>query len=360
MLVSLSYLLCLFLQTNPIAGQSPSVWEDVTYNSGEVKIAGTLMLPSSGSSFPAVLLVSGDGATTRKERMLVKLGDHLNGLGFATLRTDKRGVGLSTGKLEIATTGDLADDAEAGLEFLRQDDRLDPDRVGIVGHSEGALIAAIVAARSDKVAFSALLAHPTVGIEEILHLQRDKRLRSKGASRRLIAFERDLWKAIFDAVREDLPETRIMAILDSLIVARPADLAKEYGGLQRDPVESVREWFPELKTAWVEWLLDYVPLRDVAAIRCPTLALFCEKDWQVPPEENRAAMVAALDDGDRRMISVQVLPGLNHHFQEAETGSPDEYEHLEIGPSTTTLVSISMWLAEGWPMNTPKSRATSR
>jgi hypothetical protein len=142
----------------------------------EIRLAGTLSTPPSGGPFPAVLLISGSGPQDRDETIVghkpfLVLADHLTRLGVAVLRVDDRGVGQSTGQFLECTSQDFADDALAFIEFLKAHSKIDSRRIGLIGHSEGGLIAPLVAARSADVAFVVLMAGPGLTGEEIFYLQ---------------------------------------------------------------------------------------------------------------------------------------------------------------------------------------------
>ena len=327
------------------AGTEASL-EEVEFGEGETIISGTLAIPEADTQLPGVILVPGDGPIVRDDPTLTELSDYLISIGFAVLRTDKRGVGRSSGSLSDATTADLSDDVTAAYAFLQHDSRIVNNRIGIVGHSEGALIAVMVASRIPETAFIVLMAHPTAGIEENLHLQRDKQLNSYGASDNLLKSERLFWGRIFALVRQDAPDTEIEKAAAALISGRSTKLRKEYEEFRLNSIHNLRESLPELRSPWLEWLLGYDPSKPLVEIHCPILAIFCEKDWQVPPEENRQAMEEALRRRKRDNYDVKLLPGLNHRFQKAETGSPDEYESLKGAVSPDVLKAIENWLLE--------------
>ena len=169
-------------QSGTKAGK-PSCSEDIQFRNDvdDITLAGILTIPRSDEPVPTAILIPGDGPQTRDESILVAISNHLVDLGFAVLRTDKRGTGLSSGSLSNTTTRDLAKDVVSAVTFLKKDSRVASERIGLIGHSEGALIAAMVASDMPEISFIVLMAYPSVGLEDILHLQRDIRLRDKGA-----------------------------------------------------------------------------------------------------------------------------------------------------------------------------------
>jgi pimeloyl-ACP methyl ester carboxylesterase len=139
----------------------------------QVRLAGTLTLPHANGPFPAVMLISGAGPQDRNYRVFghkpfLVLADHLTKLGIAVLRVDDRGVGKSTGSFTEATSQDFADDALAGIEYLKTRSEIAHKKIGLLGHSEGGLIAPMVAARSRDVAFVVMMAGPGLKGDEIV------------------------------------------------------------------------------------------------------------------------------------------------------------------------------------------------
>ncbi len=326
------------------ASKAESSSESVEFKNAGVIISGILDMPDSESSVPAAILVPGDGPTARDDPSLVQLSQYLTSIGFAVLRSDKRGVGRSSGSLSGATTADLSGDVTAAFAFLRKHKRIAPKQIGIIGHSEGALIASMVASRIPDTAFIVLMAHPTAGIEENLHLQRKIRLISHGASDDLVESERLFWTRVFALVRRRKPNTEIERTAAALVSGRSTELSTEYEKLGLNSLQILKESLPELITPWLEWLLGYDPTKPLTEVHCPILAIFCEKDWQVPPSGNMDAMEGVLNRRGKADYDVKLMDGLNHHLQRAETGSPEEYASLDAKISQDALRAIGDWL----------------
>ena len=156
----------------------PYIEEEVVYENkeAEITLAGTLTLPPGKSSFPAVLLITGSGPQDRDETVyghypFLVLADYLTRQGVAVLRVDDRGVGESTGDFSQATSEDFASDVLAGIGYLKTRKEINPEQIGLIGHSEGGLIAPMVAIKSPDVAFIILMAGTGLTGEEILYLQ---------------------------------------------------------------------------------------------------------------------------------------------------------------------------------------------
>jgi len=317
--------------------------EDVAFAGGAagVHLAGTLTTPPGAGPFPAVVLIAGSGPNTRNEPLLghqvfLVLADYLTRHGIAVLRYDKRGTGASGGDYGKATTLDFAADAEAAAAYLRGRPQVDPRRVGLIGHSEGGLIAPIVAVKDPKIAFIVLMAGPGVDGLDILMEQGRLIPKAMGVSDALIDKGAALRKALFDTVRGEkdpkVAAAKLKAVADAW--AKANDVAPQFVEIQASLVNS--DWF--------RFFYDYDPAKMLRRVRCPVLALIGSKDLQVPAEQNLPPIRAALaHDPD---AEVEELPGLNHLFQTAKTGSPGEYVQIEETIAPMALETITGWIVK--------------
>lgn len=324
--------------------------EEVTIHNGDVTLAGTLTLPESAGPHPAVVLVTGSGPQNRDEeifgfRPFRLIADHLTRAGVAVLRYDDRGVGGSTGSVQTATTDDFAGDALAAVAFLREHAAVRPDAVGILGHSEGGLVAPMAAVRSSDVAFIVLLAGTAVPGDEILLAQAEDILEANGATEEELESQRRLQLMIFEAVRADTGWEGVRAEVARQIRESLADLPPE----QRDAITDVESFVETrvdqqivgLKLPWFRFFLDFDPVAVLEKVSVPVLAIFGEKDLQVPPDVNLEPMRDALAAAPTGDVTIEVLPGANHLFQAATTGSPNEYASLkkEFVPGLLDLIT---------------------
>lgn len=274
-----------------------------------IALAGTWTVPAGAGPFPAVALVTGSGPQDRDEALMghrpfAVLADHLARHGIAVLRYDDRGVGRSTGAFEGATTDDFALDAAGAARWLRG--RPEVGRIGLVGHSEGAMVGPIVARdHPDRVDLLVLIAGPAVPGAELLAVQ----------GRRL--------EQALGVTGSELDR------LDRERRARIADALAGHG-------------VPELSTPWMRRFLAYDPVPALRAVRCPTLALFGSLDLQVAADQSEAPMRAALAGSPDPTVTV--LAGLNHLMQPATTGGVDEYARIETTLAPAALDAISGWL----------------
>lgn len=327
--------------------------EEVIYENQEagVRLAGTLTTPRSEGPFPAVILITGSGQQNRDEEILghrpfLVLSDYLTRRGIAVLRVDDRGIGGSTGNFSQATSEDFAGDVLAGIEYLKGREEIDPGQIGLIGHSEGGLIAPLVAVESQDVAFIVLMAGPGLTGEEILYLQSDLIARAEGADNETIARNNVLMRSIYSVVKEEENNTIASEKIRKLITDETAKMSEE---------EKLNSGFSEadldaqiqaLLSPWMRFFLTYDPRPTLMKVECPVLAINGEKDLQVPPEENLKAIEEALKAGGNEDYTVKELPGLNHLFQTAQTGSPSEYARIEETISPAALELIGDWISE--------------
>jgi pimeloyl-ACP methyl ester carboxylesterase len=329
----------------------PYVEEEVGYENTEagIRLAGTLTFPKAGGPFPAVILISGSGAQDRNEtvvghRPFLVLADFLTRKGIAVLRLDDRGVGGSTGNTLEATSEDFAGDVLVGVKFLKTRKEIDPNKIGLIGHSEGGIIAPIAAVKSPDVAFIVLLAGTGLTGEEILYLQSDLILKSIGASEKVQAMERSSSEQIFDVIKHEqdraVAETKIRKIMtDSL--GKLSDQEKEALGASEAAIEVQLKM---ILSPWFRFFLEYDPKPTLMKVKCPVLAMCGQLDLQVPPKENLSAMEEALKAGGNSNCTIKEFPGLNHLFQKSQTGAISEYAKIEETMAPAALETISQWI----------------
>jgi len=327
--------------------------EEVTYENREagVILAGTLTYPNSGGPFPVVLLISGSGPQDRNETVLghrpfLVLSDYLTRRGLAVLRVDDRGVGKSTGDWMQATTEDLSRDVLAGIEFLKDREEIDPTRIGLIGHSEGGIIAPMVAAQSEDVSFIVLMAGTGLPGEEILNMQAELIARAEGAPEEAIAKSLERQRGIIAIVKEEKDHEVRKDKLRAIILESLEELPEEQKGALPDPEVYVEAQLVNLLSPWFEYFLTYDPKLALTRVQCSVLAIIGEKDLQVPPKENLSAIREALQQGGNEDYTLLELPGLNHLFQSAETGALSEYAKIEETISPTALETIGDWILE--------------
>lgn len=327
--------------------------DDVAYDSrlAGTRLAGTLTLPDGEGPFPAVLLITGSGAQDRNEALLghkpfLVLADRLARRGIAVLRVDDRGVGGSTGDFAAATSLDFVEDALGGVDYLKSRSEIRGGAIGLIGHSEGGLIAPLAAGKCDDVAFIVLLAGPGVTGEEILYSQGELISKASGATDEQAALTRASQESLFAIVRAE-PDN---AAAGEKLRAQFEQSLAELGEAERAAVESQRsvaeQQLQALVSPWFRFFLAYDPAPTLQKVRCPVLALNGEKDLQVPPDQNLPTIAAALAAGGNTDFAVRELAGLNHLFQSCQTGAPAEYGLIEETFSPVALDIVGDWILD--------------
>ena len=331
----------------------PYIEEEAIYENKEagITLAGTLTLPSGNGPFPAVLLITGSGPQDRNETIyghhpFLILADYLTRQGIAVLRVDDRGIGESTGDFSQATSEDFASDVLVGVEYLKTCKEIDPNKIGLIGHSEGGLIAPMVAVKSPDVAFIILMAGTGLTGEEILYLQGALISRAMGVSEEDIIKKRQFNEKIFSVLKEEedseIAEERLRQMFKE-DWEKMSDEEKEQIG---DPEVFLEAQLQSLLSPWLKFFLTYDPKPTLSRVKCPVLAINGEKDLQVPSKENLSAIEEALVAGGNKNFTVKELPDLNHLFQTAQTGLPSEYAKIEETISPIALKIITDWILE--------------
>lgn len=329
----------------------PYLEEEVSYENkdAKVKLAGTLTLPKGSGPFPVALLITGSGAQDRNESLMAHqpflvLADHLTRQGIAVLRVDDRGVGKSTGNFAEATTADFVTDVLAGVEYLKTRKEIDPKHIGLIGHSEGGLIAPAVAVKSKDVAFIVLMAGTGLPGSDILTMQSELIAKAAGALDNARAINRKLMEQVFVVVREEKDNekalTKIKAVWDKVKSEAEPVLKAQLDAVDATIVPQFRPFL----SPWMRYFLDYDPRAALKQVACPVLAINGELDLQVPPKEDLAEIEAALKAGGNPDYSIVLLPKLNHLFQTAKTGSPQEYGQIKETMAPLALKTMSDWI----------------
>ena len=330
--------------------------EVVVFSNGEIVLAGELTFPEGDGPHPAVVLISGSGDQDRDSNLLgfpmfAVLADHLAQLGVASLRFDDRGVGGSTGDGLLATIEDRAGDVEAAVDLLVARDDIDAGGIGLVGHSEGGIVAPLVANRTESVAFVVLLAAPAVSAAETLSAQQRQLLDDAGATAEQIeqaqAFQQQVFSAVATGRGWDEVEASIRALARQQLEALSEDLRNAIPDDDAYLDAVVAEELASLRSVWFASFFDYDPRPAVVALSVPILALYGELDTQVPAEGNSAAMAEAIAESDIPSHALATIPSANHLFQAATTGSVNEYAELEPEFVPELLEILATWLEAG-------------
>lgn len=329
--------------------------EEISYENKTDKntLAGTFTRPKIGSQFTTILLITGSGLQDRDQTVLnhrpfLIIADYLTRQDFAVLRVDDRGVGGSYGGDPAnATTENFIGDVRAGVEYLKSRKDIIPDKIGLIGHSEGGIIAATLASQSDDIAFIVLLASPGMPGNEILISQDMAMNRASGESEMDINAKSQLQRLWLDVLKKNNEESKIRAELMDRLKKWKADQPDEVRANISHLDESY--WNEQVKRYLISWMRCFVRLDPRVALRkvkCPVLALHGAKDMQVLPDLNLPQIEKALAEAGNENYRIEKLEGLNHLFQHCQTGMVDEYGIIEETFAPEVLKLISDWIFE--------------
>ena len=325
-----------------------------THEEGGFELEGTLTLPEGDGPFPAGVLISGSGPQDRDESLMghkpfLVLADYLTRQGIAVLRYDDRGVGESGGDFGTSTTLDFATDVEAAVKYLDSRPDIDAGAIGLIGHSEGALIAPIVATNPENsIAYVVMLAGPGLQGKEVLLTQSAKILSMKGIG--------DEWIEQATQINSELYDTVLAhegSNLEDTLRQKLAELRSEISEMEANMLglneEAEDRIINQLSSPWMQKFMEIDPASYLERMKTPVLSIIGEKDVQVLPEENNAAIKEALEKAGNEEATLNILPGLNHLFQQAETGLPEEYSKIEETFSEEAMEMIAAWIKERHP-----------
>jgi pimeloyl-ACP methyl ester carboxylesterase len=312
---------------------------DVTFANSDagITLAGTLTWPQGAGPFTAAVLIAGSGPNNRNEELMnhrpfLVLSDALTRAGIATLRYDKRGVGLSGGDYAAATSPDFAADARAAVVYLRGQTSFVASTIGLIGHSEGGLLGPMAADANPDVAFLVLLAGPGVPGDQTLISQAHAISVAEGTPPAQLAQADALNPRIYACFRATSDPKELETQLRAVLASSGATAAQQASALA------------ELTTPWMRFFVTYDPAPVLTRTRIPVLALNGSLDLQVLPDLNLPPIQQALQDAGNQQATVQKLEGLNHLFQHATTGSPMEYGTIDETMAPEVLAQIAGWI----------------
>jgi fermentation-respiration switch protein FrsA (DUF1100 family) len=321
--------------------------EEVTYpnaSASDVTLAGTLTIPDQTGPYPAVILISGSGANNRDEEILLHkpfwiLSDYLSRNGVAVLRFDDRGVGKSTGKHALATSADFATDALAGVTYLQSRKDLQISSIGLMGHSEGGVIAPLAASQSDAVKFVVMLAGTGVRGDILLGEQTELVMRANGNSEEEISKARSVNEDIYKIILKSKTIRQAKGKLEKRL-QKQAKVDSDYTDA------AIKAMISQVNNVWMRYFLKHDPAPVLQKVKCPVLAVNGEKDIQVPAKLNLDAIKAALKSGGNQDFTIRSFPDLNHLFQHCTTCSVGEYALLEETFSPEVMAFVGNWILE--------------
>lgn len=338
------------------AVDSSIVNEEITFTNDGNTFSGTFSYPKVNKTgfpgFPAVILITGSGPQDRNEeivgfKLFEVIANHLNKNDIAVLRYDDRGVGKTTGKtVNESTTMDFAGDVVAAVNYLKS--RGDVHTIGLLGHSEGGIVAPLAAVQSPNVQFIILMAGTGVKGIDILKEQSKLIMKADKSSKEEIDGYLKLLNTVYDAIKNNKPLDDVKKEIRQSIIDNFDDLPEEERKNITNPEQYANDvaemTIAQFNSPWMRYFMDYDPAPTLTKVQCPVLVLFGGKDLQVPPKQNEKPMVDALTKGGNQLFKVEIFPDANHLFQQAVTGSPSEYAALKKEFVPGFLEKISGWI----------------
>jgi alpha/beta superfamily hydrolase len=324
----------------------PYLVEDVSFEDKKAgcTLAGTLTLPKNKKASKIVILITGSGPQNRNEELMnhrpfLVWSDWLTRQGIGVLRYDDRGIAKSTGNFNTATTADFADDAEAAVTYLLSRTDTKGMEIGLMGHSEGGMIAPIVAARNKTIGFIVLLAGPAVPITQLMLKQRYELEKLNNSPPEALASSQKINKGIFDYINANskLSTDELKTGITNIIITQ--------GAIKDDKlVKVIQEQSAAISTPWFRYFIKFDPTDYLTKVTCPVLAVNGTLDVQVDAATNLTAIKADLTKAGNKNFSTIPLDGLNHLLQKATTGSLAEYSTIEETVDPLALTTVSQWV----------------
>ncbi|KOS06304.1 hypothetical protein AM493_09860 [Flavobacterium akiainvivens] len=331
----------------------PYYEEEVTFTNPKdgITLAGTLTLPKQGgANYPAVVLITGSGAQDRNEEIFghkpfLVLADYLTRNGIAVLRYDDRGTAASKGQFVGATTQNLATDTQAAFEYLKTRKEINTKKIGLIGHSEGGTIAAMVASyQPESVAFIVMLAGAAIPGDELMVLQNYLMGKADGMPEeeltKLGAINRKVYTIIKEPVSKEEMKTKLRNVF--LTDLKPLFVSK--GIPEAEVSQYIDLQIGELTSAWYVQFIKSQPGQYLEKVKCPILALNGTNDVQVAAKANLDAVKRAGEKSGNKKVITKEMPGLNHLFQTSTTGSLSEYGQIEETFAPAALTEILNWI----------------
>lgn len=331
----------------------PYEQEEVVFvnEQGGHQLAATLTMPEDGEFEQVVILITGSGAQNRDEELLghkpfLVLSDYFTRKGIATLRYDDRGVAGSTGDFEAATSLDFASDAAAAVNYLQARKDMKGKQIGLVGHSEGGMIAPMVASEHEAVDFIVLLAGPGIPIKDLMLLQHDKIAAAQGLSDEEIKRNRAASEQVFDMMiaQQQATNDEVLTELKPVFEKIYDTLSEEEKATYADQAAFVAEETTGILTPWFRYFINFDPAVYLTQVKCPVLAVNGSLDLQVTAKENLAGIEHSLRQAGNKKVVVHEFDGLNHLFQQTTTGNPAEYGTLEETFNEAVMSYLSEWI----------------
>lgn len=330
----------------------PYIKRDVrlTTTKKTASLAATITKPKGDGPFPAVVLVSGSGPQDRNSELFghkpfLVLADHLTKNGYVVIRYDERGVGQSRGTFKGNTSEDFANDAEDVFNYIKEKSYTDPKKVGIIGHSEGGLVAAIIAGRNPEVDFIVSMASPGQKGSEIMEFQIIEQYKKSGLSKDGVKKLIPLIKKAVGFAKSDKSNTDFLDELQQTSNTVFNSLNSSDKLLLGD--NATKLYFSVGTSLFQPWIRNFIktdPATYWSKVKAPVLLLNGNKDQQVQAKVNLKALKKALKEANNKSVSVKKMCKMNHLFQPTKTGNPMEYGVIDTTLDPKLLSTITKWL----------------
>ncbi|WP_316832995.1 alpha/beta hydrolase family protein [Pedobacter aquatilis] len=318
------------------------------------ELSGTLSLPRGGKANKIVVMISGSGPQDRNEEVaqfkhkpFLVWSDYLTRRGIAVLRYDDRGVGKSGGKFSGATTADFASDVQAAVEFIKSRPDLKSLKIGLIGHSEGGMIAPMVASENPAVHFIVLLAGPGIPIWELMVQQGKDQMLISGLPDSAVAMNSALNRKIYAAAVQykDLNAVDFKVKLDT-VLTEAFHKNMDDGDAEVVVSERVKSTLKQLSDPWFRYFISFDPQVYLQKVKCPVLAINGTLDMQVASVSNLAGIRASLSKAANKHFEIVPIKNLNHLLQLAKTGSMAEYGQIEETVNPQALEKVGAWIVQ--------------
>jgi pimeloyl-ACP methyl ester carboxylesterase len=332
----------------------PYLEEEVVFHhvNANFNLAGTLTLPKGDGVFPVILLISGSGPQDRNEEILghkpfLIIADYLTKKGYAVFRYDDRGTAKSGGEFEGATSPDFASDAASALAYLKTRKDIDTSKIALAGHSEGAMLAAMIAANDSSINAIIMLAGPGIPGDQLLLMQQELIATVNQVNPDEIKENALINRSLFELINQsnDIESATITVEkkLKKISKALSKSALEAYGGKTEFVSQNLRAYI----NPWMYYFLRYDPAVDLKNIKCNVLALNGSKDLQVPSKVNLAAIELNINNPGK-IKQVIEMPNLNHLFQNCLTGNITEYGEIQETISPEVLEKMNEFLTRSW------------
>lgn len=317
---------------------------------GEATLCGTLTIPDFANDHPLVILITGSGAQDRNEdigghKPFWVIADFLTNCGFAVFRYDDRGFGESKGDMRNATTYDFMTDAAAVLHYFEDYPNIEKGSIGVIGHSEGGMIAWMLAAKYPKdVAFVISLAGPGVDVMDLMLKQTIDISISSGIDEDTVKMIGEMQKEVYKVTVNSKNSGELRTALKEIYDRYGKDMTEEERAAYNLTDQGLNMAVIQLSSPWLKYFLQFEPSKYLKKIKCPVLAINGNKDVQVNAEQNLEGIKSSINPKKCKVLEIHELEGLNHLFQTAEEGTVEEYYYLNETFSMDVLRIIEDFL----------------